>query len=83
MHVVTNAGCEGDAHVTVTVNPLPTAFAGLDAAFCAGGSVQLSATGGTTFTWSPSTGLSNPNIGNPVANPTSTTTYVVTVGDPV
>ena len=31
-----------------------------------------------TYTWSPSTNLSNPNIANPVATPTSTTTYTLT-----
>ena len=33
------------------------------------------------YTWSPSIGLSDPNIANPVANPTTTTTYIVTVDD--
>lgn len=81
VHVVTNAGCEGDDEVTVTVNPLPSAFAGVDAEFCAGGSVQLSASGGSTYSWSPATGLSNTNISNPVASPTQTTTYTVTVSN--
>ena len=35
-------------------------------------------TGATGFSWSPSTGLNNANIQNPVANPTVTTTYTVT-----
>ncbi|MDP5202286.1 HYR domain-containing protein [Flavobacterium sp. DG2-3] len=30
-----------------------------------------------TFSWSPSTGLSNSKIGNPIAKPTETTTYKV------
>ena len=34
-----------------------------------------------TYSWSPSAGLSDPNIANPVANPTSTTTYTLTVTD--
>lgn len=33
------------------------------------------------YTWTPATGLSNPNIQNPVANPTVTTNYVVSVTD--
>ena len=81
VHMETNAGCEGDGDVTVTVNPVPVANAGLDEEFCAGNSVQLNASGGTTYSWSPSTGLSNAGIANPDANPTQTTTYVVTVGD--
>ncbi len=31
-----------------------------------------------TYSWSPATGLSNPNIANPVANPSSTETYTLT-----
>lgn len=35
-----------------------------------------------TYSWSPSTGLSDPNIANPVASPTSDQTYTVTVSLP-
>ena len=52
---------------------------------CSGSSVTLtaSATGGPirTYSWSPATGLSATNIASPVANPTSTTPYTVTVTD--
>ena len=33
----------------------------------------------TSFLWSPSIGLSNPNIQNPIANPTTSTQYTVNV----
>jgi hypothetical protein len=33
-----------------------------------------------TYSWSPTAGLSDPNIYNPIANPSTTTTYTVTVG---
>jgi hypothetical protein len=33
---------------------------------------------GFTYSWAPTTGLSNASISNPTANPTSTTTYTVT-----
>jgi len=46
---------------------------------CLGDSVQLVAGGGTNYSWSPSTGLSNTTIANPMANPTTTTNYTVTV----
>ena len=44
-------------------------------------SVTLTATGDPTFkySWSPATGLSNPNIANPVFSPTSAGTYTFTV----
>lgn len=35
-----------------------------------------------TFVWSPASGLSNPNVANPVANPSQTTTYVLTADFP-
>jgi PKD repeat protein len=79
---VTANGCTATDQVVVSVNALPVANAGSDAAICGGGSIQLNATSsltGSTFTWSPTTGLSNPNINNPTASPTSTTTYTVTV----
>jgi hypothetical protein len=53
---------------------------------CQGGSSQMVATptGGSgvyTFSWTPTTGLSNPNIYNPIASPNLTTTYTVNVND--
>lgn len=51
--------------------------AGNNTAICYGDSTQLNATGGLIYTWTPPTGLSNSNIANPVAKPTSTTTYTV------
>ena len=65
----------------ISVFPLPTANAGLDETICNGSSVGLSASGGNTYTWSPSTGLSSISIPNPIAYPTSTTVYTVTVID--
>ena len=52
---------------------------------CAGSSTTLTAvaTGDPviTYSWNPSTGLSADNISNPIANPSSTTIYTVTVTD--
>ncbi|MGZ3942583.1 MAG: DUF7948 domain-containing protein, partial [Bacteroidia bacterium] len=50
-----------------------------DTAVCRGISVQLHASGGLSYTWSPATGLSNPNSANPTATPTATTIYTVTI----
>jgi len=46
---------------------------------CQGHSTTLNGSGGVTYSWSPSYGLSDPNISNPVANPGVTTTYTLTV----
>ncbi len=72
-------GCNETDAVIITVNPLPAADAGVDVTICEGGAVQLNASGGIIYTWSPSTSLSDINISNPVANPVSTTIYTVTV----
>ena len=74
-------GCSGTDAVIVTVNPVANANAGADADFCIGGSTTLNGLGGATYSWSPTTGLSDPNINNPVATPAATTTYTLTVTD--
>ncbi len=59
--------------------------AGPDATICQGQSVTLNGSVGgppgdiLSIQWTPATGLSNPNILNPVASPTSTTTYTLEV----
>jgi gliding motility-associated-like protein len=58
--------------------------AGADVTGCAGipqqiGSLPLD---GYSYSWSPATGLSNPNISNPVARPNATTQYIVTATNP-
>lgn len=71
-------GCDGQAQVSVDVNPAP--FAGVDVQICAGGSVQLNASGGaTSYAWSPADGLSDANVSNPIASPSVTTDYILTV----
>jgi FOG: PKD repeat len=44
---------------------------------CAGRSAQIFASGASTYVWTPSSGLNNATIANPVATPSSTTTYMV------
>src|SRR5690606_14483957 len=53
--------------------------AGNDVAICKGSSANLSATGGSSFgyVWDANPTLSATNIPNPVATPTTTTTYRV------
>lgn len=44
---------------------------------CSGDPVQLSASGGISYSWSPAASLSDPNSANPIATPTQTTVYYV------
>lgn len=52
--------------------------AGPDVTIGSGESTQLNATGGTTWTWSPTSGLSGASIPDPIAAPNGTTYYTVT-----
>ncbi|MGD0710774.1 MAG: T9SS type A sorting domain-containing protein [Bacteroidales bacterium] len=63
----------------LTLTSSATAFAGNNDTICYGGSAQLTATGGTTYAWSPNVGLSDTAIANPIASPLTTTTYTVIV----
>jgi len=73
----TSGGCSATATTTVTVNPLPFITVGGTPIVCEGSSVSLSASGATTYTWSPGTGLSCINCSNPLASPATTTTYTI------
>jgi gliding motility-associated-like protein len=52
--------------VVVTVIPPVPAFAGNDTTIVVNQPLQLNATGGAVYSWSPSTGMTDPNIPNPV-----------------
>jgi len=75
----TQNGCTATATSTVTVNPSPTiTITPPSASIVAGNSVGLSASGASTYVWTPATGLSSTTVSNPTASPTTTTTYTVT-----
>lgn len=76
--VTTALGCTDTDPVTIVVTPLPVVNATPNAIVCSGQTATLTATGASTYVWTPSAGLSNPNISNPVANPAVNTTYTVT-----
>ena len=76
--VTTTAGCITQAQIEVVTLPLPDITASVDInQVFAGDTVQLSASGGINYSWSPSVGLDNPNSANPVAIVDRTTTYTV------
>ncbi len=71
--------CSGfNDQVLVKINPKPNSSAGLDKDYCNGATgINITATGASTYTWSPATGL-NTTIGSIViAKPLVTTTYQV------
>lgn len=52
--------------MVVTVVPRINAFAGNDTTVVANQPLQLNASGGFLYTWSPTVGLNNPSVANPV-----------------
>jgi hypothetical protein len=78
---VTLNGCITQDTIVVTVNPRPNVSVSDSVlTFCnSGPGAQLEALGGVSYLWSPATGLDNPNISTPVATPSTTTLYSVTI----
>ena len=54
-----------------------------DTALCLGDSIQLRTIGGGAFSWQPTAGVSCTNCPQPFVAPTQTTTYTVTLTDPL
>lgn len=78
--VVNNQGCLDTATHILTVNALPVVqLSPTQPKICVGNSIQLAATGGTAYQWSPAAGLSDAQIANPFASPVNTTKYRVFV----
>lgn len=80
------AGCARTVvdSVRIFVTPPIPAFAGNDTLIVAGQPLQLNATGGQSYAWSPSFGLSDATIANPIAtfnNTTDSIRYRVIVSD--
>ena len=74
-------GCVNVDIVDVIVNSLPIVYAGPDVQICIEDSIQLIATGGTDYTWSPSDSLSNTKNDTVWAYPADTSVYYVIVAD--
>jgi hypothetical protein len=83
LNVQTPIGCTDEKSVSITVFPIGFGSIIADTGYCSGmeASVNLWANGGATYQWSPSNGLSNTSIANPIANPPQTTEYTVLITD--
>jgi gliding motility-associated-like protein len=74
--------CTRTAMTLITISPAPIPNAGADIQTCYGKTVVLRGSGGKFYHWSPSTGLTNPNVPLPIVlKPTSTITYSLSVTD--
>lgn len=70
-------GCQNTDQVTITVNALPNVQTNANFGICAGSSTSLSASGASSYSWSPG-GATGSSI---TISPASTTTYTVTGTD--
>lgn len=74
-------GCLDTLYANLIDTLTTVANAGKDTVSCNNTAVQIGAKPrpGLVYRWSPTTGLSDPNISNPFANPPITTNYTLTV----
>jgi gliding motility-associated-like protein len=74
-----NAGCIKMVNAAVGLTNDLTITPQTDAVICEGTSMQLQLnSNATVYAWTPSAGLNQNNVSNPVANPGVTTPYIVT-----
>lgn len=74
----TISGCVDSAQVVVTVNPLPMVTVSGTSSICKKSGTLLTASGASTYTWAPATGLSATSGSVVTAQPLATTTYSIT-----
>ena len=81
-HLVSSIGnCNAAANILVKTVPYPKANAGDDTTLCFPATLALHATGGSVYSWTPATYLSNPSISNPISLPQETIEYNLQVND--
>jgi hypothetical protein len=74
-------GCVATDTISILVLPRPEVIASDDASICPGDSTQLAATGGVSYSWAPTDGLSCSDCMAPMASPSQSTAYIVTATD--
>ncbi len=72
-------GCKHATQQTLTVTNPPPISINNPLQICKGGTLQLSAEGGTSYKWIPSEHLNFSNVSNPIANPLISTEYSVII----
>lgn len=70
------SGCTGTYTISISVINNPTVSA-VGGSLCASSSATLTASGATSYTWSPATGLNTANAATVIASPPVTTNYTV------
>ena len=71
------AGCSSSTSITIIVNPVPEVTVLAPGSICFGDSAQLIASGAMNYSWSPPFSLNSTSGSVVIANPTSTTNYLL------
>ncbi len=82
--ILGNPFCPAQALDTLQFNIVDTLIATMtpgNRTICEGDSVQYTVTGGSSYSWSPTTGVSDPTSATTWVHPANTTTYAVTIMD--
>jgi hypothetical protein len=74
---VASNGCSSTGTISIGMKSAPLLKVSNDTLICLNGSASLSALGAQQYKWSPTSGLNNPNIANPVAAPIASTKYYI------
>jgi gliding motility-associated-like protein len=76
-----DSGCYAKTKRTINVHPIPVVTTNNDTTICPGARINMFATGGTSYNWTPGTYLSSRTSATPVATPTANINYTVQVAD--
>lgn len=79
LETINTFGCRDTAVRIINVPVPPPLSINGNSIICNGSSAQLNAAGGVSYTWIPTTGLNINTVANPVASPTTSTTYSVII----
>ncbi len=79
VEVTTDMGCEVIDTIVINIMEESEVDAGTDHVICLGERIELDAIGEGQIVWSPANSLDDNTIINPLASPTTSTTYVLSV----
>ena len=72
-----NEGCEKTDSIFISVKKPFKLTVTNDTSICSGKNTRINISGAEKYSWTPSAGLSNPTVSDPIASPSATTTYKV------
>jgi gliding motility-associated-like protein len=77
--VTNNFGCKDSIAKPLSVVAPPLVSVSASTMICKGNSVQLSASGGTAYAWTPTVSIDYPFLNNPTSSPLTSTQYSVVI----